>query len=401
MPANTAYILTGKLTRPGTQYPAALSVGVVANTAPPITVTLEHNTLGTEIVLLQNVGDTLTVDLSHYRAYSIEAPSYPVTILWLESTQPLQLTAIEPGIAAAMAAAGLVPTGALTFIDQASAPATPPAGQEILWKDTSGNLWLLSSGGSSVLINGGEIAVDTGDTLDYLYNKLTAGTGITFAYTISGGIISHIVVDNSAIGLPLALTGATVATRFVGGTASGAPTGTHPFLVGDYVITQDAHIFVCTAAGSPGTWADAGAWGSGGSGAGLLAITAYNPSGTDTPILVGSQADVDATNLAVTFTAPVSGNVLVRLTCLVYAEAVGATLNFGLREGTLNIAGPVNVMEDAATGPVSIASRAFYLTGIAAGAHTYKWAASSVSAQGNMRYGGTYGQAIMEVWAGP
>lgn len=57
--------------------------------------------------------------------------------------------------------------------------------------------------------------------------------------------------------LPSFLTGATQATRYVGGTSSGAPaSGT--FQVGDFVVTQDGHIFVCTAAGSPGTWHDVG-----------------------------------------------------------------------------------------------------------------------------------------------
>lgn len=54
-------------------------------------------------------------------------------------------------------------------------------------------------------------------------------------------------------GLPLALTGATAATRYVGGTASGAPsTGT--FQLGDTCPDQTGVIWVCTAAGSPGTW---------------------------------------------------------------------------------------------------------------------------------------------------
>lgn len=49
------------------------------------------------------------------------------------------------------------------------------------------------------------------------------------------------------------LTGATTAVRIVGGTASGAPTsGT--YAVGDAVITQNGQIFVCTVAGTPGTW---------------------------------------------------------------------------------------------------------------------------------------------------
>lgn len=49
------------------------------------------------------------------------------------------------------------------------------------------------------------------------------------------------------------LTGATTASGYVGGTASGAPSsGT--FAVGDMVITQNGPIYVCTTAGTPGTW---------------------------------------------------------------------------------------------------------------------------------------------------
>lgn len=49
------------------------------------------------------------------------------------------------------------------------------------------------------------------------------------------------------------LTGATAASRIVGATASGAPaTGT--FLLGDVCYTQNAHMYICTVAGSPGTW---------------------------------------------------------------------------------------------------------------------------------------------------
>lgn len=56
------------------------------------------------------------------------------------------------------------------------------------------------------------------------------------------------------------LTGATAASRYVGATTGGAPaTGT--FAVGDYVIDQTGKIYVCTVAGTPGTWASAaGTW---------------------------------------------------------------------------------------------------------------------------------------------
>lgn len=54
-------------------------------------------------------------------------------------------------------------------------------------------------------------------------------------------------------GKPLGLTGATAATRYVGATTSGAPiSGT--FAVGDYIIDQSGKVWICTTAGTPGTW---------------------------------------------------------------------------------------------------------------------------------------------------
>ena len=56
------------------------------------------------------------------------------------------------------------------------------------------------------------------------------------------------------------LTGSTAASRYIGATASGAPvSGTQA--VGDFVIAQDGHVFVCTVAGSPGTFVDVGSVG--------------------------------------------------------------------------------------------------------------------------------------------
>lgn len=60
-----------------------------------------------------------------------------------------------------------------------------------------------------------------------------------------------------AQGYPLGLTGATAATRYVGATASGAPaSGT--FSIGDFIIDRSGSVYVCTVAGSPGTWVQAG-----------------------------------------------------------------------------------------------------------------------------------------------
>lgn len=53
--------------------------------------------------------------------------------------------------------------------------------------------------------------------------------------------------------VPLGLVGAVAATRYVGGTTTAAPvTGT--FKVGDFAIAQDGEVWICTVAGTPGTW---------------------------------------------------------------------------------------------------------------------------------------------------
>lgn len=50
------------------------------------------------------------------------------------------------------------------------------------------------------------------------------------------------------------LTGATSASRYVGATASGSPaSGT--FAIGDFIVDRTGSIWICTTAGTPGTWA--------------------------------------------------------------------------------------------------------------------------------------------------
>jgi hypothetical protein len=79
-----------------------------------------------------------------------------------------------------------------------------------------------------------------------------ADTAIQTAQITSKRVV---VAVGGGQGLPLGLTGAVADTRYVGGTTTLAPT-TGTFAVGDYVVTADGHIWVCTTAGSPGTWTD-------------------------------------------------------------------------------------------------------------------------------------------------
>lgn len=91
-----------------------------------------------------------------------------------------------------------------------------------------------------------------------------------------------------------ALTGATQASRYVGSTTSGAPaSGT--FAVGDFVVARDGHLFVCTTAGSPGTWADVGA--------------SSGVSSLDS--ITGAVTLVGGTNISVTDNSPSAGDITI------------------------------------------------------------------------------------------
>ena len=99
-----------------------------------------------------------------------------------------------------------------------------------------------------------------------------------------------------SIGLAAGMTGATAASRYVGATASGAPT-TGTFAVGDWIIDQTGKIYVATVAGSPGTWVQVGA---GGGGASITQVTFAEstaaPNATvyvDSITAAGASANVD------------------------------------------------------------------------------------------------------------
>ena len=137
-------------------------------------------------------------------------------------------------------------------------------------------------------------------------SQLLAGTGITLSppggtgqvtVSSSGGSGSS---GSPGAGGATGITGATAATRYVGGTASGHPsTGT--FAVGDFVVDQTGAIWVCTAAGTPGTWAD-----SAGSG-----VKSSQQSGSTYTFVLGDAGTVvESTGAsAATFTIPPNSSV--------------------------------------------------------------------------------------------
>lgn len=92
------------------------------------------------------------------------------------------------------------------------------------------------------------VTANNPNTGTYSYqDQGAAGSVYTQATSAPGG--QETAVSYAATGL----LGATAATRYVGGTTSGAPaSGT--FSKGDFVIDQGGKLWVCSVAGSPGTW---------------------------------------------------------------------------------------------------------------------------------------------------
>ena len=108
----------------------------------------------------------------------------------------------------------------------------------------------------------GGVTVNTGGAQVTGNSKVTGTLEVTAAATldstlaVTGAVTASSTLTGTAL-IPSGLTGATAASRFVGCTSSGAPvSGT--FAVGDYIVDQKGGIWVCTTAGSPGTWTPVG-----------------------------------------------------------------------------------------------------------------------------------------------
>jgi hypothetical protein len=132
-------------------------------------------------------------------------------------------------------------------------------------------------------------------------------------------------------------------------------------------------------------------------GMGLIGQKTYNPTITDVGTTNATLTDIDATNLIVTFVAPPSGTVLIRLYAICFNSGSNYTY-WGLRDGGSDVSGSKQRM-------VSATSEYFgryiqKVTGLTPGtSYTYKWAQAAAAGTGTTRYGGDAGNAVMEVWA--
>lgn len=130
----------------------------------------------------------------------------------------------------------------------------------------------------------------------------------------------------------------------------------------------------------------------------LLAVTSYVRATDGMAYTVSSTTlvDIDPTNLAVTFTAPASGRVLVRLTGCALVSTANDHIYSQLREGTTPV-GPQTIHFQGTF--LSTHTASLLVSGIAAGSHTYKWAWRMDANTGSMYGGPLHGPQVMEVWA--
>lgn len=132
----------------------------------------------------------------------------------------------------------------------------------------------------------------------------------------------------------------------------------------------------------------------------LLAYTDYRPASDSTLSTTSlSYADVDATNMAVTFTAPPSGKVVVDLTAYCATSSSAVTQFWALRNGSTTVTGSETGV--VASAQALRAAPSLLITGLTPGtSYTYKWAWKLGQAgTGYMYVGPTYANAHMRVWA--
>ncbi len=138
----------------------------------------------------------------------------------------------------------------------------------------------------------------------------------------------------------------------------------------------------------------------------LLAVARYAPSTVQVKSRSAATfAEVDTTNLRVTFTAPASGIIIVVLTCYTDMNSGAGQGRWGLFEGGSLISGSAAVMMRNPDAESYLTYRC-RLTGVSAGSHSYDWAIATNGGTETIRLliedgvaAGDYAPALMEVYA--
>lgn len=125
---------------------------------------------------------------------------------------------------------------------------------DVITDAANGLVWVCHTGGSP----GTWISLANLSSSQTLTNKTITSAVLSGAWTGTGSIAISNFVDALAF-ITNGKTGATAASTMAGGTTGGPPvSGT--FAVGDWVVDQTGNAWVCTVAGSPGTFQPVGGW---------------------------------------------------------------------------------------------------------------------------------------------
>jgi hypothetical protein len=135
----------------------------------------------------------------------------------------------------------------------------------------------------------------------------------------------------------------------------------------------------------------------------LLGYTAY-AAGSDSALHTqnsNTMTDMDAANVLVTFTAPSSGNVLIRASVLHGSTSSAGDLYWGLVENTTTVATQY-LSHPVGTGITIRMHATFIVTGLTPGhSYTYKLAHRVTADSATAYTGPNYGPALLEVWRLP
>lgn len=140
---------------------------------------------------------------------------------------------------------------------------------------------------------------------------------------------------------------------------------------------------------------------SGGAGA-LLAYTEYDPAVLAALSATSSSsfADVDATNLAITFTAPASGRVLVVLSASQQGGTAGTQVYWNLRTTAPADVADSDMSMNYGNNHIRRNTYRKRFTGLTpSSSYTWRWGHRGAGGTTYIYAGGDHGAAVMEIWS--